>query len=92
MRTPCNTVIATLALALAGCSSGVTVVRQPPAPGPVPVVIEALEVDIARPHNGKLFVQTNRPAYVAIFEIIPERGVTLVYPVSTRQRRFVVSG
>jgi len=93
MRTRSERLIAVLALSLAGCSSGGTVVvRHPPPPAPAPVVVEPLEVDIARPHNGKLFVQTNRAAYVAIFDIVPERGVTLVYPVSTRQRRFVVSG
>jgi len=92
MRTPLTTVLTTLGLALAGCTSGVTVVRQPPPPRPVPVVIEPLEVDLARPHNGKIYVQTNRPAYVAVFDIIPERGVALVYPVSARQRRYVVSG
>src|SRR5688500_7706313 len=96
MRTPIATVTTALSLALIGCSpGGMVVVRQPPAPAPVPVpvvVMEPLEIDVARPHNGKVFVQTNRPAYVAIFEIVPDRGVTLVYPQSSRQRRFVVSG
>ena len=93
MRTPVTTVIVSLMLALAGCVPSTTVVRQPPpAPRPLPTVIEPLEVDVTRPHNGKLYVQTNRPAYVAIFDIVPERGVALVYPVSARQRRFVVSG
>ena len=94
MRTPMRTVIALLAIGLAGCSSGggVTVVRQPPRPMPVPIIVEPLEVDVARPHNGKIYVQTNRPAYVAIFDIMPERGVAIVYPGSARQRRFVVSG
>ena len=94
MRTPNATVSTILTLALIGCSSGgVVVVRRPPAPTPAPVVIvEPLEIDVARPHNGKLFVQTNRPAYVAIFEIVPDGGVALIYPGSSRQRRFVVSG
>ena len=92
MRTPVNTVVASLALALVGCVPSTTVVRQPPAPKPLPTVIEPLEVDVARPHNGKIYIQTNRPAYVAIFDVVPERGVALVYPVSARQRRFVVSG
>lgn len=93
MRICIDRLIAVLAFALVGCSSSGVIVRQPPTPRPVPVVvIDPLEVDIARPHNGKLFVQTNRAAYVAIFEIVPDRGVTLVYPVSARQRRFVVTG
>src|SRR5262245_61427096 len=93
MRTPVSTVVVSLVLALVGCVPSTTVVRQqPPAPRPLPTVIEPLEVDVARPHNGKLYIQTNRPAYVAVFDIVPERGVALVYPVSARQRRFVVSG
>jgi len=94
MRTRSNHLIAAVALVLAGCSSGGTViVRQPlPQPAPVPVVIEPLEVDVTRPHNGKIYVQTNRAAYVAIVEIVPERGATLVYPVAARQRQFVVAG
>src|SRR5215471_6992404 len=93
MRTRRDHLVAVVALVLAGCMPASTVVvRQPPPPTPVPVVIDPLEVDISRPHNGKLFIQTNRAAYVAIFEIVPERGVTMVYPVSARQRRFVVSG
>jgi len=82
---------AILGLALAACSSGITVLRPVPAPAPV-VYVEPLEVDIARPHKGKLFVQTSRAAYVAIFEIVPDRGVELVYPVSPRHGRFVVAG
>ena len=82
---------AILGLALAACSSGITVLRPVPAPAPV-VYVEPLEVDIARPHKGKLFVQTSRAAYVAIFEIVPERGVELIYPVSSRQRGFMVAG
>src|SRR5512133_4369976 len=93
MRTRNDHLIAFLTLALAGCSSGGTViVRQPPPPVAVPVVIEPLEVDVTRPHNGKIYVQTNRAAYVAIFDIVPERGVTMIYPVSARQQRFVVAG
>ena len=93
MRTRSNHLVAALAVVLAGCSSGGTVVvRQPPPPAPLPVVIDPLEVDVTRPHNGKVYVQTNRAAYVAIVEIVPERGATLVYPVSARQRQFVVTG
>ena len=93
MRISINRLTAVLAIAVAGCSPSGVIVRQPAAPQPMPVVvIDPLDVDIARPHNGKLFVQTNRAAYVAIFEIVPDRSVTLVYPVSARQQRFVVTG
>ena len=94
MRVRSDRLVAVLTLVLAGCSSGGTVVvRRPlPPPAPVPVMIEPLEVDVTRPHNGKIYVQTNRAAYVAIVEIVPERGAALVYPSSTRQRQFVVAG
>ena len=100
MRIAIRSLAAILGLTLAACSSGgVTVVR--PVPDPVPAVVhvpapvvyvEPLEIDIARPHQGKVFVQTSRAAYVAIFEIVPDRGVELVYPVSPRQRGFVIAG
>ena len=88
------------AAALAACAPGtVIVVREPvsnprpaPRPAPQPAPLAPLEVDIGRPHRGQLLVQTNRPAYVALFEIIPEQGVTLVHPSSARERRFMVSG
>ena len=90
--------------AFAACTPGtVIVVREPvsnprpaprpaPAPTPAPAPLAPLEVDIGRPHRGQLVVQTNRPAYVALFEIIPDQGVTLVHPSSARERRFMISG
>ena len=76
MRISINRLTAVLAIAVAGCSPSGVIVRQPAAPQPMPVVvIDPLDVDIARPHNGKLFVQTNRAAYVAIFEIICTRAI-----------------
>lgn len=93
MRIAIRSLAAILGLTLVACSSGITVIRPTPAPTPAPVVyVEPLEIDIARPHQGKVFVQTSRAAYVAIFEIVPDRGVELVYPVSPRQRGFVVAG
>ena len=96
MRAPFRTLIATLFLA--ACSSGTTyVVQQPvpvpaPAPVPEPEPIEPLEITIGRPIAGQLVVQTNRPAYVAIFEIIPDRGVVIAHPALARQRTVMVSG
>jgi hypothetical protein len=94
MRIAIRSLTAIVGLTLVACSSGgVTVVRPAPVPTPAPVVyVEPLEIDIARPHQGKVFVQTSRAAYVAIFEIVPDRGVELVYPVSPRQRGFVIAG
>ena len=94
MRIASRSLAAILGLTLVACSSGgITVIRPTPAPTPAPVVyIDPLEIEVARPHQGKVFVQTSRAAYVAIFEIVPERGVELVYPVSPRQRGFMVAG
>jgi hypothetical protein len=49
-------------------------------------------VTIARVEDSRLLVSTNQPAYVAVFEIVPNRGVTLVYPVSPRQRQLALAG
>ena len=81
MRTRSNHLVAALAVVLAGCSSGGTVVvRQPPPPAPLPVVIDPLEVDVTRPHNGKIYVQTNRAAYVAIVENYQQKDGSVVVP------------
>src|SRR5688500_18166996 len=100
--------LATLAVfALAGCSSGthtVIVVRPTTPPittrpavvtqptTPVPASRPALEVALGRPAAGKLVVQTNRPAYVAIFEITPQHGVALAHPTTVRQSSMLFSG
>jgi hypothetical protein len=53
-----------------------------PAPqaAPEPPRVEPLQVNIVRPEDGRVLVQTSRPAYLAVFEIVPGRGVSLVYP------------
>lgn len=51
-----------------------------------------VEITVVRPDQGRLLVQTNRSAYVALFEIVPGRGVALLYPTSARQRSVVLSG
>jgi hypothetical protein len=88
--------VATLAasIALAACSAGtVIVVRQPtPPPAPPPPRIEPLEITVARPVRGQLIVQTNRPSYVAIFEIVPDRGVALLAPANAYQRSWMLVG
>src|SRR5688572_33073216 len=76
--------IATLiaSIAITACSSGtVIVVRRPgPPPPPPPPRIEPLEITVARPVRGHLLVQTNPPPYVALFDIVPDRGVALLPP------------
>ena len=96
MRTPIYVLVA--ALFFGGCthyhaapaSSTPSTVDRIEAPEPESV--EPLELDVGRPSNGQLLLQTNRPAYVAIFEVIPNRGVTLIYPAAAHQQNMMVSG
>src|SRR5688500_15375049 len=86
---------------LAACSSGtrtIYVVRDrpvpvpAPAPAPAPAAVPALEIAVGRPSARALPVQTNRAAYVAIFEITPKEGIVLVHPSTPRQAKMVLTG
>jgi hypothetical protein len=104
MRAPIVTILA--AFALAGCVSGTRTIvvreypaatpvpapRPIPAPLPTPRRLAQLEVALGNPAAGKVPVQTNRAAYIAIFEIIPQQGVTLLHPSTPKQSRTVMSG
>lgn len=95
MRAPIRRVATLVAsIALAACSSGTVIVVRPPAPPPPPPRprIEPLEVTLARPVRGHLLVQTNRPSYVALFEIVPGRGVALLAPSYAHQRTWMLAG
>lgn len=108
MRKSFVTLFAGLALAACSSGTRIVVIREPaqprrPAPVETPAVvptpvrhgldpIEPLEITIGRPHRGYVYVHTNRPAYVAIFEIIPDQSTSLVRPATVRERRMVVSG
>src|SRR5690348_13204877 len=74
-----------------------------PAPAPVPApvvappqVVEAplppIGVTIVRADQGRLLVSLDQPAYLAVFDIVPGRGVSLLYPASPRQRQVVITG
>ena len=96
MRTPIYVLIA--ALFFGGCTHYHVTPAGAPSPSvdrieaPAPEPVEPLELDIGRPSGTQLLLQTNRPAYVAIFEIIPNRGVTLIYPAAAHQQNMMVSG
>ena len=94
-------------LLLAACVSGTRVVYVPvpadgsapapaatpaPAPRPVEVAPPPVAVTIVRADEGRLLVSLDRPSYLAVFDIVPGRGVTLLYPASPRQRQVVLSG
>jgi len=61
-----------VALVLGACGA--------PKPAPAPVPQPPLSAQIAPPFEGDLSFRVNRAAYVAIFAVTPERGVTLMYP------------
>jgi|SRR5690348_4149749 len=65
--------------------------QRVPVPPPPPRV-EPLEVSIVRPDEGRVLVQTSRPAYLAVFEIVPGRGVSLVYPRPMQPRDLTITG
>src|SRR5688500_12433154 len=101
MRARLSALIA--AVLVAGCSSGtrtVYVVRDrpvpvptpAPAPPPAPVAVLPLEIALGRPSLRSLPVQTNRAAYVAIFEVVPKEGVTMLHPSTVKQGRMALSG
>ena len=43
-----------------------------------------MEVSIVRTEENRVLVQTSRQAYIAVFEVVPGRGVSLVYPAALR--------
>ncbi|HEY2378692.1 MAG TPA: hypothetical protein VGH98_22110 [Gemmatimonadaceae bacterium] len=87
-----------LSLTLVGAAAcGPTYVvqsRPTPAPErvPVPPRVSPLEVSIVRAEDGRVLIQTSRPAYAAVFEIVPGRGVSLVYPEPTHPRDVELTG
>ncbi len=101
MRTPI--VILAGSLLLTACVSGTRVVYVPtpgttPAPAAVPTpqpsapAMVPVGVTIVRPEDSRLLVSTNQPAYLAVFEIVPNGGVTLVYPTTATHRQTLLSG
>ncbi len=97
-----RTLLAILAASvLVACSSGTRIVYVPApapapaakrAPAPAPMPMPPVAVTIARVEDSRVLVSTNQPAYLAVFEIVPGRAVSLVYPSSARQRRVALSG
>lgn len=65
-------------------------VSAPVASGPAPV--RPMQLTIVRPEYDKVLVQTNRYAYVALFEILPDRGVSIVYPATAHQASESLAG
>ena len=101
MRTPFVALAGSLLLS--ACVSGTRVVYVPvptadtvvvaakpapvPAPRPVEVAPPPVAVTIVRAEENRLLVSLDRPSYLAVFDIVPGRGVTILYPTSARQRQ-----
>jgi len=77
-------------LTAGAAACGPTYVVQGPPPGPAPQRVPPppatppLEVSIVRTEEARVLLQTSRQAYVAVFEIVPGRGASLVYPAPMR--------
>ena len=87
-----------VALSVAGSAAcGPTYVVQSP-PGsvpqraPEPPRVPPMEVSIVRTEESRVLIQTSRQAYLAVFEIVPGRGVSLVYPAPLRPRNVQQTG
>lgn len=72
------------------------VVQSPPGSvpqrAPEPPRVPPMEVSIVRTEENRVLVQTSRQAYIAVFEIVPGRGVSLVYPAPLRPRNVQQTG
>lgn len=94
-------------LLLSACVSGTRVVYVPvpadntapapavtptPPPPPVEVAQPPVAVTIVRAEENRLLVSLDRPSYLAVFDIVPGRGVTILYPTSARQRQVTMVG
>ena len=73
-----------VALSVVGAAAcGPTYVVQSP-PGsvpqraPEPPRVPPMEVSIVRVDENRVLIQTSRQAYIAVFEVVPGRGVSLV--------------
>ncbi|MEW5931537.1 MAG: hypothetical protein AB1941_29060 [Gemmatimonadota bacterium] len=80
-------------LALVALLSSCAALPAPPAEGMDPAQYDGrpLRARIVN-GSGQLMVSVNRPAHVAIFEIIPGRGVGLLYPAYRGERNYLYGG
>ncbi|HEX5580900.1 MAG TPA: hypothetical protein VFX39_04930, partial [Gemmatimonadaceae bacterium] len=74
----------TLSLAVAALALGAAACLPASSPqlSAAPDAGVPLEAAILPPHYGQVPLHLNKPAYVALFEVIPGRGVSLLYPQS----------
>lgn len=70
----------TLLLVLLATATAACAYRPPPSPFSPDAFDDALAVRLLPPEGGFLRFVTTAPAHVAVFEIAPDRGVSLLYP------------
>ena len=92
MRSPLALLAMLSIAACVGPGTYTVVPQSTPAPVVQRPAVSPMEVTIVRPEAGKLLVQTNRAAYLALFEIVPDRGVALIYPTNARQQNMRMAG
>src|ERR671933_1759595 len=73
--------------AISACASGNTTVVYRPAP-----VVDPLRASIVSPFTGEAAFTLSRPAYVAVFDVVPGVGAMLIFPASPFQDRPLVAG
>lgn len=56
-----------------------------PAASPQGKPPERLDASVFKPEHESLHFSLNRPAYVAVFEVIPNGGVRMLYPSTTSE-------
>lgn len=70
----------TLLLGLLAAATAACAYRPPPTSVQPAAYDDALAVRLLPPQDGFLRFLTSEPAHVAVFEIAPDRGVSLLYP------------
>lgn len=70
----------TLLLGFLAAATGACAYTPPPAHLQDPAYYDALEVRLLPPQDGFLRFVTSERAHVAVFEIAPDRGVSMLYP------------
>ncbi|HKN68480.1 MAG TPA: hypothetical protein VJW73_19485 [Gemmatimonadaceae bacterium] len=88
--------LVTLSVLGAAACGPTYVVQSPPGSvpqrAPEPPRVPPMEVSIVRADENRVLIQTSRQAYIAVFEVVPGRGVSLVYPAAVRPRNVQQTG
>lgn len=86
MRLPALGTIAAILL-LAGCAGPPALEAPAPEEAAVAPSSDALDARFIRSDDGGFVFRLNRPAHIALFEVVPDRGIALVHPAHEGQAR-----